>query len=110
MNQRTPHTEPTTNSHAAAYGYKYRYDGFADSAQASHGLSPRHTVTEPDSSAWITDANGNVNQHLQYLAFGGLPPSSAIPLGVGSKENLAQFFKLLGFCILKLTKAELLTL
>jgi hypothetical protein len=110
MTRTAKHTEPTQNSHAAAYGYKYMYNGFGGSAQASHGLSPRHTVTEPDSSAWITDANGNVNQHLQYLAFGGLPPSSAIPLGEDSKENPAQFFKLLGFCILKLTKAELLTL
>jgi hypothetical protein len=49
------HTEPTQNSPAAAYGYTYRYNGFGGSAQASHGLSPRHTVTEPGSSVWITD-------------------------------------------------------
>ena len=59
MNQRTPHTEPNPNSHAAAYGYKYMYDGFGGSAQASHGVSPRHTVTELGSSAWITDGSGN---------------------------------------------------
>jgi RHS repeat-associated protein len=78
MNQRTPHTEPTQNSPAAAYGYKYRYNGFGGSAQASHGLSWSHTVPEPASSAWITDGTGNactersrsVNQHLQYLPFG----------------------------------------
>ena len=53
------HTEPTQNSNTAAYGYKYMYDGFGGNAQASHGLSPRHTVTELGSSLWITDANGN---------------------------------------------------
>jgi hypothetical protein len=46
MTRTAKHTEPTQNSHTAAYGYKYRYDGFGGSAQASHGLSPRHTVTE----------------------------------------------------------------
>jgi RHS repeat-associated protein len=72
------HTEPTQNSHAAAYGYKYMYDGFGGNAQASHGVSWSHTVTESGSSAWITDGSGNactarsrsVNQHLQYLPFG----------------------------------------
>ena len=47
-----------------------KYDGFGGSAQASHGVSWSHTVTELSSSSWITDANGNVNQYLQYLAFG----------------------------------------
>jgi hypothetical protein len=46
MTRTAKHTEPTQNSHAAAYGYKYMYDGFGGSAQASHGLSPRNTVTE----------------------------------------------------------------
>jgi hypothetical protein len=57
MTRTAKHTEPTQNSHVAAYGYKY--NGFGGSAQASHGVSPRHTVTEPDSSAWITDGSGN---------------------------------------------------
>ena len=54
------------------------YDGFGGSAQASHGLSPRHTATELGSSAWITDGSGNactersrsVNQYLAYMPFG----------------------------------------
>jgi RHS repeat-associated protein len=70
MKQRIPHTKPTTNSHAAAYGYEYRHDGFGGSAQASHGVAWRHTVTELSSSAWITDNVGDVNQYLQYLPFG----------------------------------------
>jgi RHS repeat-associated protein len=78
MKQRISHTKPTTNSYAAAYGYKYRYDGFGGSAQASHGVSPRHTAPEPGSSAWITDGSGNacteqsrnVNQYLAYMPFG----------------------------------------
>ena len=28
MNQQPKHTEPTTNSYVAAYGYEYVYDGF----------------------------------------------------------------------------------
>ena len=46
MNQRIPHTEPNPNSYVAAYGYKYMYDGFGGSAQASHGMAWRHIVTE----------------------------------------------------------------
>jgi len=70
MTRKAKHTEPTQNSHAAAYGYKYMYDGFGGSAQASHGVSPRHTVTELGGSAWITDGTGNVNQYLAYMPFG----------------------------------------
>jgi hypothetical protein len=44
MTRTAKHTEPTQNSPAAAYGYMY--NGFGGSAQASHGLSPSHTVTE----------------------------------------------------------------
>jgi hypothetical protein len=44
MTRTAKHTKPTQNSHDAAYGH--RYDGFGGSAQASHGLSPSHTVTE----------------------------------------------------------------
>jgi hypothetical protein len=40
------HTEPTQNSHVAAYGYKYMYNGFGGSAQASHSVAWRHTVTK----------------------------------------------------------------
>jgi hypothetical protein len=76
MTRTAKHTKPTQNSHDAAYGH--RYDGFGGSAQASHGVSWSHTVTESGSSAWITDGSGNactersrsVNQHLQYLPFG----------------------------------------
>jgi hypothetical protein len=72
------HMEPTQNSPAAAYGHRYMYNGFGGSAQASHGVSPRHTVTESGSSAWITDGSGNactersrsVNQYLAYMPFG----------------------------------------
>ena len=59
MTRTAKHTEPTQNSHAAAYGYKYMYDGFGGSAQASHGLYPSHTVTELGSPACITDGSGN---------------------------------------------------
>jgi hypothetical protein len=47
-----------------------------------------------------------------YLFFlkQGLPPTSAIPRWGSSKENPTQFYELLGFYFLKLTKAELLTL
>jgi RHS repeat-associated protein len=70
MNQKPKHTYPSPNSYTAAYGYKYMYDGFGGSAQASHGVSPRHTVTELGSSSWITDGSGNVNQYLAYMPFG----------------------------------------
>jgi len=74
MNQKPKHTEPSTNSYAAAYGYV----GFSSRAQASQGASRRRTLTELGSSSWITDAGGNacaersrsISQHLQYLPFG----------------------------------------
>ena len=48
MNQKTKHTEPTTNSYAAAYGYKYV------------GSLASHTVTKlKHSSSWITNGSGN---------------------------------------------------
>ena len=46
MTRTAKHTKPTQNSNTAAYGYKYMYDGFGGSAQASHGVAWSHTVTE----------------------------------------------------------------
>ena len=70
MNQRIKHTETSPSRYAAAYGYDYRYDGFGGSAWASQSAAWSRTLTEHRSSSWITDANGDVNQHLQYLPFG----------------------------------------
>jgi len=50
MNQKPKHTKPSPSSFdAVAYGYEYRYDDFGGSAQARHGVSWRHTVTEHSS-------------------------------------------------------------
>jgi len=37
----------------------------------------------------------NQKKHSYFILYHGLPPLPAIPLGVGSKENPAQFFELL---------------
>jgi len=71
MNQKPKHTETSPSSYdAVAYGYEYRYDGFGGSAQASNGVAWSRTVTKHRSSLWITDADGDTNQHLQYLPYG----------------------------------------
>jgi RHS repeat-associated protein len=36
----------------------------------SQGVTQSYLVTNLVSSSWITDASGDVNQHLQYLPFG----------------------------------------
>jgi len=54
MNLKPKHTEPSTNSYAAAYGY----DGFGGSAQARQGASRRRTLSELGSSSWISDSTG----------------------------------------------------
>jgi len=59
MTRTAKHTYPSPNSSIAAYGY----NGFGGSAQASHGMSSRHTALKPGSSVWITDASGAANQN-----------------------------------------------
>jgi hypothetical protein len=46
MTRTAKHTKLIQNSHTTAYGYKYKYDGFGASAQASHGVAWSHTVTK----------------------------------------------------------------
>ena len=46
MHQKPIHTEPSPNSQASAYGYKYA------GSMASHGVAWRHTVTEPGYKAY----------------------------------------------------------
>ena len=81
MNQRIKHTESTQSYNIYTWDFKFLYailDGFkrgvypcgnqTNEQYFYHGDLPK--TFGIGSSSWITNASGNVNQHLAYMPFG----------------------------------------